>query len=257
MSPTHIHFNYHIGRKKPESIVNRETSCPFCSIDQLEEVLAADGPILLVKNKFPVLQDAFQTVLIENDVCDSDISTYSKEHLYRLFEFGMEQWFRMKKSGEYRSVMFMKNHGPYSGGTIHHPHMQIIGFEKLDYLQHTKDEHFEGVEIHAEEGVTFNLSTKPRAGFFEFNVRMDDLSGLKRLADYVQVACHYILNHFNTRCKSYNLFFYKWHEQIIVKVVPRFVTSPLYVGYSLPQVSNNIEEVVRDVRRKYLTDEII
>lgn len=253
MSPTHLQFDSLLGRRKPESIVNRETVCPFCNIDELEEIIDQRDTMILVKNKYQVLQESFQTVLIESDQCDAELSTYSKEYLYQLIGFAVEKWLEMEKSGEYRSVMMFKNHGHYSGGSIHHPHMQIIGFKKFDYLQYTRKEQFEGIIIDQKHGVELNVSTKPRAGFFEFNVILHEIFQLNQLADYIQVLTHYILNHFNKSCKSYNLFFYGIEDQIYVKVVPRFVTSPLFIGYSIPQVSTSLETVIEDIKSKYFT----
>jgi hypothetical protein len=251
MPHTHLQFDIHIGRQKPENVTNREAACPFCSPDELEGVLERRGPMIWLRNKYPVLKDAFQTVLIETDDCDAELSVYPREHLHALFSFGVEKWREMERSGSFRSVLFFKNHGPYSGGSMRHPHMQIVGLETYDYLQHVKPSDFEGIVIDREAGVECNLSTLPRAGFFECNVVLSDMDRLPRMADYVQILAHWILNRFNRRCQSYNLFFYRWEERIVVKVVPRFVTSPLYVGYAIPQVPNNLEEVVREIQRIY------
>ncbi|GAX89400.1 DUF4931 domain-containing protein [Effusibacillus lacus] len=250
---THLRFNSHIGRQKPESIRNRYTQCPFCAREQLDAdgILAEQGPILLVKNKYPTLQDTFQTVLIETDECESELSLYSKEHLYKLLRFGVEKWLEMDATNDYKSVIFYKNHGPNSGGSIRHPHMQIVGLKHIDYREHVKEEHFEGVVIDRQDGVEFNLSTKPRIGFFEFNVIFERNGPLERMADYVQTAAHYVLNHFHKDCNSYNLFFYQVGKMLAVKAVPRFVTTPLYVGFSIPQVSNRLEDVVKQVQDLY------
>ncbi|WP_429877890.1 DUF4931 domain-containing protein [Fictibacillus sp. NRS-1165] len=32
-------------------------------------------------------------------------------------------WKKSIQSGHYQFVIFFKNHGPYSGGTLRHPHM--------------------------------------------------------------------------------------------------------------------------------------
>jgi galactose-1-phosphate uridylyltransferase len=255
MSSTHLHFNMQIGRQKPESIRNRSTACPFCDRDNLENILASDGSIILLKNKYPVLENTLQTVLIETDECDSELSTYSKEHLYRLIRFGVENWEHMEQSGDFTSVLFFKNHGPYSGGTIHHPHMQIVGLKHIDYHQHVQESHFEGIEIDQQPGVDFNISTMPRIGFFEFNVMLHDPEQIDRMADYIQTATHYTLNHFNKNCTSYNLFFYRLSGGIACKIVPRFVTSPLFVGYSIPQVSNRIEDVAQEMKAIYFQEE--
>ncbi|MED3500421.1 DUF4931 domain-containing protein [Brevibacillus agri] len=251
MAQTHLHFNMHIGRKKPESVINRETACPFCDRGSLTDVLEQRGSMIWLMNKFPVLQDTYQTVLIESDECNGDWSSYSREHVHALLSFGVEKWLEMERSGSFRSVLFFKNHGLYSGGSIRHPHMQIVGLTGYDYRAQLRDSDFHGITIDRESGVECSLSTHPRAGFFEYNVILSDLDRLPRMADYLQILAHWILHHVNPRNQSYNFFFYQWKEKLIAKAVPRFVTSPLYVGYSIPQVANNLEEMVEEMRRHY------
>ena len=257
MASTHLLFNAYVGRKKPSTIRNRTVACPFCDRENLEEIIETKDSIIWLPNKFNVLEETFQTVIIETDQCDAELSTYSKQHLYKLMAFVLQKWQEMHRSGKYRSVMLFKNHGPYSGGTIAHPHMQIIGFHQYDYMVHTVSEHFEGVPIHEENGVTCNISTKPRIGFSEFNVILTDPSSnqqVEKMADMIQALAHYILNVLNQSCKSYNLFCYQLEERICVKVVPRFVASPLFIGYSIPQVPNNLEETAQDVGQRYFVE---
>jgi ATP adenylyltransferase/5',5'''-P-1,P-4-tetraphosphate phosphorylase II len=168
-----------------------------------------------------------------------------------LLAFGVEKWLEMERSGNYRSVLFFKNHGPYSGGSIRHPHMQIVGLNQYDYLHQVKESDFAGIVIDRESGVELTLSTLPRAGFFEYNVVLSDWDHLEKMADYLQILTHWILHHVNPRNQSYNFFFYHWGDKLVAKVVPRFVTSPLFVGYSIPQVANNLEEMVQEMRRHY------
>ncbi|MGF9887109.1 DUF4931 domain-containing protein [Priestia megaterium] len=255
MKPTHLLFNSAIGSQKPETIVNRQNPCPFCDVESLSGIIEKQGPIIWLKNKFPVLQDAYQTVIIETDECSSELSIYPKEHLYTLLSFATERWISMMNSGEYASVLFFKNHGPMSGGSLRHPHMQIIGLNEMDVNENVKLEQFEGVTIAQNEHVTFNLSVKPRMGFFEFNVITDQLDKeLHAFADYLQTAAHYLLNHFHRSCTSYNLFFYNLKNgKIAAKIIPRFATSPLYVGYGIPQVSNKLEHIANQVQELYFT----
>jgi len=248
---THLHFNMHIGRKKPESVISRETVCPFCDTGNLTHILEQRGSMIWLMNKYPVLQDTYQTVLIESDDCEGDWSVYSKEHAHNLLAFGVEKWLELEDSGSFQSVLFFKNYGPYSGGSIRHPHMQIVGLNKYDYHSQVKESDFAGIVIDRERGVECTLSTHPRAGFFEYNVILSGWEGLPRMAEYLQMLAHWILHHANRRCLSYNFFFYRWGEQIIAKVIPRFVTSPLYIGYSIPQVANNLEDVAAEIRRLY------
>lgn len=253
MNDTHLFFNTAIGVKKPESIRNKNTSCPFCAREELSDIIDVKDSIILLKNKYPVLENAYQTVLIETDDCLSELSLYSKEHLVKLFTFAIKHWKAMDESGEFRSVLFFKNHGPLSGGTIAHPHMQLVGLKTIDYMENVSEDYFEGMKIHEEDDVMFSLSTKPKVGFYEFNVRMTREDQIETFASYIQIAAHYILNQFVFRANSYNLFFYRFKQAIYVKIVPRFVTTPLYIGYSIPQVPNNLNYVRDDIFAKYFS----
>ena len=79
MDTQQLYFLNDIGKQKPESIRNRSAACPFCDKEQLTNILATDGSIIWLKNKFPTLQDTFQTVLIETDNCEDHIATYTEE----------------------------------------------------------------------------------------------------------------------------------------------------------------------------------
>lgn len=251
MEKTHLFFDTSIGVKKPENIRNKSASCPFCDRNELAEIIAEDGPILLVKNKYPVLDHAFQTVLIETDECKSDISSYSFSHLVRLFDFALTHWQSMIETEEYQSVLLFKNHGPLSGGSIAHPHMQIIGLKEINYKEKLQQDFFEGLRISEKNDVQFNLSTKPRVGFYEFNIRMHSLTQLETFAGFIQTAVHYILHHFPFKCSSYNLFFYQHNGEIIAKITPRFVTTPIFIGYSIPQVPSNLDWMRKDIISRY------
>ncbi|MGG0717330.1 DUF4931 domain-containing protein [Robertmurraya massiliosenegalensis] len=252
MSKTHLFFNTEIGVRKPESIRNKNTRCPFCARNELTDIIDVDGPIILLKNKYPVLENAYQTVLIETDDCSGELSLYSKEYLVKLFSFALKHWKAMEESGEYKSVLFFKNHGPLSGGTIAHPHMQLIGLKTIDYMENVSPVYFEGLKIAEENGVNFSISTEPKVGFYEFNVRMTNIEQLESFTSYIQTTAHYILNQFPFRASSYNLFFYRMDGVIYAKIVPRFVTTPLYIGYSIPQVPDNLEKVREDILQKYI-----
>jgi ATP adenylyltransferase/5',5'''-P-1,P-4-tetraphosphate phosphorylase II len=252
MVETILHFNQAIASSKPNS-VHRDSACPFCDTEALTGILDKRESMILLENKYPVLQDAYQTVLIETDQCDSELSEYPLPHLYKLIRFGVEKWMEMEASGRYRSVLFFKNHGPLSGGSIRHPHMQIVGLNTIDYRDNLREEYFIGKTIAKTNGVTYNLSTKPMIGFTEFNVIIEDLGELDQAARFIQITAHYLLNHLRS-CTSYNLFFYYWNEKVMVKIVPRFATTPLFVGYGLRQVTNNINNIKNDIQRIYLED---
>jgi len=245
---THLIFDTKIGGTKPVTLSNREIQCPFCHRHLLEGIIAEDGPVMLLHNKYPVLKDAVQTVLIETYDCKSELSTYPKEHLYKVIRFGIEKWQEMIDSREFASVIFYKNHGPHSGGTIWHPHMQIVGLKNIDYTKNISLESLRGDIILQEPGIELNLSDKPKIGFFEFNINLENPSAINKLADYIQLVVRYTLHYLHRNCNSYNLFFYQINGRISVKIMPRFVTSPLFIGYSIPQVSNRGPEVIQEIR---------
>jgi hypothetical protein len=59
------------------------------------------------------------------------------------------------------------------------------------------------------------------------------------------------MNHFQFKASSYNLFFHHIDGKIYAKVVPRFVTTPLYIGYGIPQIPNNLEGMASEVKKIY------
>lgn len=251
MEIKHLGFNVTIGQKKPENIINTEAKCPFCDRAQLTDILDRSGELLLIKNKYHVLENSLQTVLIETTNCHAELSEYPKEHLHQLIRFGVTHWLSMIASKKYSSVLFFKNHGPLSGGTIRHPHMQIIGLKTIDYHTMFDPKEFCGIPIDQKDGVELNISTFPRIGFSEFNVTVSDNGKIDQMADYLQIAVHYLLNRFNHRCNSYNIFFYLIDGLIRVKIMPRFATSPLYIGYNIHLIPNNLEKVVTELQNNY------
>lgn len=249
-----IGFDVTLGKKKPENIIHQENACPFCDREHLTDILDTDGDIILLKNKYNVLDDADQFVIIEGKECHMDIPDYSLEYMHRLMRFSIRHWQSMMSSGKYKSVIFFKNYGPLSGGTLRHPHMQLIGFSKLDDQLLCDSSEFIGIPITESNGVIFNISTHPRVGFCEFNVVPASNKSIDITADYIWIAVDYIMRHFNRRCKSYNIFFYCDNGLMRVKIMPRFATSPLFIGYNIHFRPNNLEAIVKDVRKIYFAD---
>jgi hypothetical protein len=129
--------------------------------------------------------------------------------------------------------------------------MQIVGLENYDYSKSVKKEYFEGIVIDQKQGVTLNISTKPKIGFYEFNIILPNRKNINRMADYIQIMVRFLLHDFHKDLTSYNLFFYLVDDQIMVKIVPRFPVSPFYVGYSIPQVPNQLELTREKIRSLY------
>ena len=220
------HFNTELGRQKPENIIHSNAACPFCATDKLTDIIATDGDIILLKNKYNVIEEADQFVLIEGRDCDADMPDYTRDHMHRLIAFGMEHWAQMRASGKYDTVLFFKNYGPYSGGTIRHPHMQLVGFPTFRQELAFRRAEFEGLTVDERDGVTLNLSTTPRVGFWELNIVPRDASDTDTIADYIQIAVDFLMHRFHRRLDSYN-----------IRLVP-----------------SNLEEMCTRIRSIYFTD---
>lgn len=246
-----ISFNINVGKDKPETIINKNASCPFCEYKHLEHIIDTCGEMTLLENKYNVLADCFQTVLLETRYCGSDIPDYTKEHMHALIRFGVKHWFSMLDSGNYKSVVFFKNFGPLSGGTMRHPHMQIVGLKNIGSSSFCEASDFEGMTVLHKGAVKLNVSTAPRLGFCELNVLTENNEELDTMAEYIQDAVDYLMHYFNKRCKSYNIFFYRLAGLIKVKIMPRFPTSPLFVGYGLRLCPNNLQIIVQEMQKLY------
>lgn len=232
-------FNVATAQKKP----NNQDSCPFCQIDSLEKIIAQEGDMIWLDNKYPVLDKTYQTLIIESDQHLGDITTYSQEHNRKLFAFAIKAWHQLEESGRFKTVGFFKNFGPLSGGSLRHPHMQVIGFEDLDAYEAIDPQTFEGVLVCQETDrlARVTISGQPMSSFTEINVAIADSGDSHKLADTVQKVLRYVLEgYLDGACSSYNLFFYHQEEGLICKVVPRFVASPYMIGYHLVQVNSAV-----------------
>jgi len=246
-----VEFNTDIGKTKPENFVHAETACPFCDVENLTGIIETDGDIIFLRNKYNVITGADQFVLIEGRDCQTDMPDYPKEKMRRIIKMGVKQWKNLLASGKYAEVLFFKNYGVMSGGTIRHPHMQLVGFPKLNSDLLFDEAELRGIVIAERDGVEFNISNCPRVGFGELNVVGERGGNLDTLADFLQVAVHYVKNFFNKRTTSYNIFFYRRAEKIFAKVMSRYVTSPYFVGYNIHFLPNNISRIAEEIRNRY------
>ncbi|MBR6014257.1 MAG: DUF4931 domain-containing protein [Selenomonadaceae bacterium] len=249
-----IKFNTDVGKTKPENIVNKNNSCPFCDVEKLTDIIDTDGDIIFLKNKYNVIENADQFVLIEGADCYSDMPKYSREHMHRVIKMGVKHWKKLLNSGKYEEVLFFKNFGPMSGGTIRHPHMQIVGFPKLNSELLFDVEELQGLVIAKKNGVELNISNCPRVGFGELNIIVEGGGSLETLADFLQIGVHYLMNHFRKNLQSYNIFFYRRDEKIFAKMMPRFATSPYFVGYNIHFLPRNIYQIAEEVKKIYFSD---
>ena len=247
-----IKFNTDIGRTKPENLVHAEAACPFCDVEHLVNIIDTDDDIIFLRNKYNVIEGADQFVLIEGRECNSDMPAYPKEKMRRVINMGVKHWKNLLASGKYEEVLFFKNYGIMSGGTIRHPHMQLVGFPRLKSELLFDEEELRGIVIAKRDGVEFNISNCPRVGFGELNVVVEKGGSLAALADFIQISVHYITNFFKKRNgTSYNIFFYRRGEKIFAKIMPRYATSPYFVGYNIHFLPNNVERIAAEIKEIY------
>lgn len=229
-------FEIEQAKGKPENIKHKSGYCPFCDTQNLTNIIDQKDDMIWLENKFKTLKDTEQTVLIETSDHDGDISNYSVEKNQRIFEYIYSCWNQMIQSQKYESVLMYKNFGPLSGGSLRHPHFQIIGLDHVDGYKHIEAENTMGMEVYRTKHIELNISEKPIMGFVEFNIVINNPQYIDELAEFARVTVKYVLDDFyGGKFDSYNIFFYKEGHRIICKVVPRYVVSPYFVGYRLSQ----------------------
>lgn len=244
-------FEINAVKGKPNSY--RKTKCdpcPFCNVAQLTDVFERQGEMIWLKNKYPTLRDTMQTVLIESSDHQGDITTYSKAHNRALMRFALACFNRMNNSSEFKSVLWYKNYGPHSAGSLTHPHMQIVGLKQMNGYKYLHQNNFEGVSLFNNKNVEVNVSTHPVQGYIELNFNLLNALGVDLWSDWIQSGAKYMLTILsNGRCDSYNLFFYpRPHSRICAKLVARFAAPPYFVGYKLSQV-DNYEKLVAEAKQ--------
>ena len=252
-----IGFNTDVGKTKPENIVHADNACPFCDVEHLTDIIDTDDDIIFLKNKYLVIEGADQFVLIEGRECNVDMPSYSREKMRRVIKMGLKHWRRLLDCGKYEEVLFFKNFGPMSGGTIRHPHMQLVGFPKLNSELLFDTAELRGVVIARQDNVELNVSNCPRVGFGELNVVVEKNGNFDTLADFLQIGVHYLMNFFRKNLSSYNIFFYRREKIIYAKIMPRFATSPYFVGYNIHFLPRNVPQIAEEVRQIYFNDKKI
>ncbi|MDR2832837.1 MAG: DUF4931 domain-containing protein [Streptococcaceae bacterium] len=225
-----------LGNQKPSDFGKVKDECPFCHYQDVENIIETSKDIIWTQNKYPVLAKTNQTLIIETHDHKANFGTYSPEHAQEVLRFSFAAWEKLKASKKYKSVIFYKNHGPLSGGTLSHAHMQIIGLNEVEAYEFIQPKHFEGIEVCKNNLIKVNFSTQPFCGLRETNViieQADFPEALPNLSKVIQKTFGY---HLEKHIFSFNIFFYDFEGKYIVKFVPRFPTPPYYVGFGIPQV---------------------
>lgn len=245
-----IYFNREVNNKKPSTIRNKRQLCPFCDTSQLANIVDQSGEFILVENKFSTLKDALMLVLIESSECKSNMHTYSLSHLTDLLSYALNAWNEYEQSGKYQSVALFKNKGLHSSGTISHPHMQIIGFKDQDIYSSIKLEHLEGHQVVIDD-IEFNISNLPLISFLEFNIKLSD--DINALAKTISFLTKFIEKTYWGAEASYNLFFYNIDGVRYLKIMPRYPTSAINIGYGIVQIYDQglLEQYAQQLKDYY------
>lgn len=140
-------FDVQQASGKPDDNRRPGTACPFCDTEELANIIRRDGDCIWLENKFKTLRATRQTVLIESADHDADLVTYAPDELHHVMRFALGCWQQMIDSQQYRSVLMYKNKGPLSGGSLVHPHMQIVGLEQEDGYASLTSANFEGINV--------------------------------------------------------------------------------------------------------------
>ncbi|WEV71012.1 DUF4931 domain-containing protein [Lactobacillus sp. ESL0785] len=241
-------FELSVAKGKPHSYrkTDLKPSCPFCAPDKLTNIYQKRGAMIWLRNKFPTLRDTKQTVLIESDNHYGDLANYTVSYNRTLLRFALACFRRMQTSGDFRSVLWYKNYGPNSGGSLMHPHMQIVGLNQIDGYQNITAQNFTGITVFNQKVVEVNIATFPVQGYEEININLLELTAIDLWADWIRSGVRYLLNvMFNGHCDSYNLFFYPRQDGgICAKLIARIAAPAYFVGYKLSQV--NDEKTLQD-----------
>ena len=127
-----------------------------------------------------------------------------------------------------------------SGGSIRHPHSQIIGLRNYDYHEDITVKNMNGWLLYEDQDIRITLSKHPIIGFFEYNLRYKPDAPVRSIAMRLQQTIRYVLDSLSKFSQSYNYFFYQLEDGYeYIKVIPRYITTPLYVGYKIPQTCND------------------
>ena len=85
-------FDIALGRTKPVNMRDDSVRCPFCDRSKLTDILAQDGHIIWLMNKYPVLQNTWPTVIVETEGDQGELSTLSVDDATRIIQFGLDRW---------------------------------------------------------------------------------------------------------------------------------------------------------------------
>ena len=212
---------------KPENIRNVNGWCPFCHPEQLTDIFRCEGDLIWLMNKYRTIEDTVQTIIVESADHVGDPSNYRADEMRRIMRFSVECWHEMRRHGTYDDVLMFKNFGPLSGGSLRHPHLQIVGLKRGAGIPRPIETLLSGVEVWSSSRARALVAAHPLVGPDEVTLVAQDVhdpASLDELADLLRAAVTYVLSTYRGgRCGSYNLFFYEdeaaWRDSVTCDAV--------------------------------------
>lgn len=254
MKPYWIEHKTKKREKRTNTFKDVSAACPFCNWEALKKehnVYEEGDNWLFIDNKYPAFnkEDGDCYVFVETRDCKQNLSTYNDDYIIEMFRFLHKKWISFLKDDSYQSVMFFKNQGALSSGSIRHSHMQMIPLKKRNVFSDLKKEFFDGQLVEKDKRTRLTLSTDPISEFYEWNIETPlDGSELSSFCYYLKRMSQYIGQTHGSKA-SYNLAFYPFggfmHCKIILRTRP---SSVLLLAYNLKQVPNNLEDEKRELK---------
>lgn len=65
--------------------------------------------MILLENKYQVLQEAYQLLIIEGSECNADIPDYTLEHMQELMHFSINHWLNIINSKNIKQYFSSKS----------------------------------------------------------------------------------------------------------------------------------------------------
>lgn len=249
--PFHIVLNVKKAVNKPNTIQNNNNHCPFCSFDNLKNehgVLGEKDNMLWIKNKYPVLEGAEQTLIIETNTCEGNLGNYQEEVAKDLFRFAFENRDKMLQTNKFKEVVFLKNSGARSDGSVHHAHMQLVGLKEVEISKAAITDSLSGEVAFENEHTKVLLADNPTGEKYEFAVIWDRKSEEMDYVKRVQQIVRYLSVFKNGKFQDYNFYFHEDENVKVLKIIPRGYVSIYLLGFGVKQVPNDLKEIAEELR---------
>lgn len=247
-----ITLNTAASKNKPNTVVSKNGVCPFCNdkkplILQDGLMLEDRGEMFWAENKFPLLENTYQTLIVETNKCGESIATYDLTYAKELFKFIFECRDKMLNMNKFKEVIFFKNHGVYSDSSISHSHSQLVGLKDQTYSHSEIEDSLNGPVVFEDNNLRVTVSSIPRAEFYEFNVVWNKEHTNEDYVYWVQGLIKYLTVFKHGKFSSYNLVFHETTTENIIKVVPRKPNSIYYIGFGIRQTPNDILQIAEEI----------